>query len=93
MQVGGHLGVVANIAKILRAIVVNDVAGVCSSASAIGRLVIIAFLVPAPFHRRQLIACNLFDVVLHIEQVQRRVFVTGDDLLDTLPINESGSVA
>ncbi len=83
MQIGGHLGVVADIAKILRAIVVNDVAGVCGWASPIGRLVVVAFLVPAPIHWRELVACNLLDVVLHVEQVQRRVFVTGDDLLDT----------
>src|SRR5208283_1693980 len=59
MQTGGHLGVVANIAKILWAVVVNNVAGVCGWASAIRRLVVVAFLVPAPIHWRELVACNL----------------------------------
>ena len=74
--------VVADVAEILRGVVMGDVAGVGRRTGTVGRLVIVAFLVPAPVHR--LLGGDGVDVALDVDEVEGRILVRDDRLVDRL---------
>ena len=78
-------GVVAEIAEILRPVMVRDVVVMRVVAGVVGgveRLEVVAELVPGPVGGRQVLAGDGADVVLDVGEIERGVLVGGEDLLD-----------
>ena len=90
MQVGfQHLGVVAEIAEILRPVVMRDIGAMWGERGgrwARGRR---TFLVPAPVLGASF-AGDGRDVLLHVDQVERRILVAATMVSMLLPMKASG---
>ena len=76
------VGIVGDVAEILRRIVVDDVSVVGGGAGGIGGLMVIALLIPCPVRGGCSVACDLLDVSLYIEKIERGVVVGGGGLFD-----------
>src|ERR1035437_2029213 len=60
----------------------GDVTDVRCGGSRISRLVIVAFLVPAPIYRLVLVAGNLLDVSLDIQEIERGIQIGSRGLIN-----------
>ena len=68
-------GIVGDIAEILRAVVVRDIAAVRGVSVRVGGLEVIAVLIPAPGHRRTIQALNERNVPLDVGEIGQRTEV------------------
>ncbi len=81
-----HLRRIGNIAKILRAVVMADIGIVRGDAVAVGRLEVVAFLIPAPVNRLAVQVLDIGDILLDVWQIEGRVLVAGQDRLNAAPL-------
>src|SRR6187402_99336 len=75
MQMFCHVRIVCNVAKVSRAIVMDDIAFMRSHFVYIRRLVVVTLLIPAPLHRSYAVARDLGDVFFYIGKIERRVAI------------------
>ena len=75
-------GIVGDVAEVLRAVVVDDVALVGGDVGGVVGLVAVALLIPAPVGGSDTVAGDLFDVGVDVHEVELGVVVGGGGGLD-----------